>query len=202
MKKLAYMSEKLTRVLRITDAPMSVKGRMVGRYLTTCGVYEYPASDPKAEKWTSRNFEKAHHYDETFRSIEDMKSYQKMLLRHKVKTEILLVAQHTSAFDIGESNDFDGDQILFYFVGIKDGAPVYLELVPPEAAEMTGLFYNAGMTEKEYVWKVGRDYMGWASCSHRAWMTRNLPDEELIDNVMEFADKFGVTNVIVGRIYQ
>ena len=202
MKKLAYMSEKFTRVLRITDAPKSVKNRMVGRYLSNCGIYIYPSSNVKADLWSSKSFEKAKHYDETLRSIEDMRDYQKMLKRHGYTTNILLVSKQVAAFDIGESNDFDGDQILFYFVGIKDGAPVYLELVPPEAAEMTGLFYNAGMTEKEYVWKVGRDYMGWAPCSHRAWKTRNMPDEELIDNVKEFAKRFGVTNLMVGRLYR
>lgn len=200
MKRLEYMSEKFTRVLRITDAPISVKGRMVGRFLTTCGTYVYPSSNAKADLWSSKSFEKAKHYDETLRSIEDMLDYQKMLKRHGYTTNILLVSEQVAAFGIC-SGDFDGDDIFFYFVGIKDGAPVYLELVPPEATKVTGLFDNAGMTEKEYVWKVGRDYMGWASCSHRAWKTRNLPDEELIDHVNEFAEKFGVTNLMVGRIY-
>lgn len=203
MKKLAYMSEKFTRVLQITDAPKSVKSRMVGRYLTNCGVYEYPASDPKAEQWASRNFEKAHHYDETLRSIEDMESYQKMLLRHKVKTEILLVAQHTSAFAIGESNDFDGDQIFFYFTGIdSNGHQVFLRLMHPDAAKVLLSKYGSKLSEKEYPWKVGEDFMVWEGSPAHSWMFKNLPDEELIDNVNEFAEKFGVTNLIVGRLYR
>ena len=203
MKKLAYMNEKFTRVLRITDAPKSVKKRMVGRYLTTCGTYVYPSSNTKADLWSSKSFEKAKHYDETLRSFENMESYQKMLKRHGYTTNILLVSEHVATFDIGESNDFDGDRILFYFTGInKEGHQVFLGLLSPAAAKILLFKPESKLTEKKYPWKVGDDFMIWKPHATTAWMTRNLPDEELIDNVREFADKFGVTNVIVGRIYQ
>ena len=203
MKKLAYMSEKFTRVLRITDAPKSVKKRMVGRYLTTCGTYEYPSSNVKADLWSSKSFEKAKHYDETLRSIEDMLDYQKMLKRHGYTTNILLVSDHVAAFDIGESNDFDGDQILFYFTGIdSNGHQVFLRLMHPDAAKVLLSKYGSKLSEKEYPWKVGEDLMVWDGSPVHSWMFRNLPDEELIDNVNEFAEKFGVTNLMVGRLYR
>ena len=44
--------------------------------------------------------------------------------------------------------------------------------------------------------------MVWEGSSAHCWMIRNLPDEELIDNVNEFAEKFGVTNLMVGRLYR
>jgi hypothetical protein len=209
MKKLAYMNEKFTRVLQITDAPKSVKNRMVGRYLTNCGLYIYPSSNVKANLWTSKSFEKAKHYDETLRSIEDMRDYQKMLKRHGYATNILLVSNHVAAFDIGQSNDFDGDQISFYFTGIdNDGQQVFLRLMSPDAAKAL-LFYakpGSGLTEselmKEYPWKVGEDFMVWERSPAHSWMTRNLPDEELIDHVNEFAKEFGVTNLMVGRLYR
>lgn len=203
MKKLAYMSEKFTRVLQITDAPKSVKSRMVGRYLTTCGTYVYPSSNVKVDLWSSKSFEKAKHYDETLRSIEDMRDYQRMLKRHGYTTNILSVSQHVAAFDIGESNDFDGDQISFYFTGIDSGGlQVFLRLMHPDAAKALLFKYGSKLSEKEYPWKVGEDFMVWEGSSAHTWMFRNLPDEELIDNVNEFAEKFGVTNVMVGRIYR
>lgn len=209
MKKLTYMSEKFTRVLQITDAPKSVKNRMVGRYLSNCGLYIYPSSNVKADLWSSKSFEKAKHYDETLRSIEDMRDYQKMLKRHGYTTNILLVSKQVAAFDIGESNDFDGDRILFYFTGIdSDGRQVFLRLLHPSAAKAL-LFYakpGSKLTESElmdeYPWKVGEDFMVWEESSVHSWMTMNLPDVELIDHVNEFAKKFGVTNLMVGRIYR
>ena len=44
--------------------------------------------------------------------------------------------------------------------------------------------------------------MFWDGSPANSWMTRNLPDEELIDHVNEFAEKFGVTSLMVGRIYR
>ena len=202
MKKLAYMNEKFTRVLQITDAPKSVKSRMVGRYLTNCGLYIYPKSNAKADLWSSKSFEKAKHYDETLRSIEDMQEYQQMLKRHGYTINILLVSQHVAAFDIGESNDFDGDQISFYFTGIdSNGHQVFLRLMSPDAAKALLFKYGSKLSEKEYPWKVGEDFMVWEESHVHSWMTRNMPDEELIDNVNEFAEKFGVTNLMVGRLY-
>lgn len=203
MKKLAYMNEKFTRVLQITDAPKSVKNRMVGRYLTDLGAYTYPRSAKTADRWSSRSFDKAHRYQETLADMEAMASYQKMLKFRGYTTNILLVSEHVAAFDIGESNDFDGDQISFYFTGIdSNGHQVFLRLMSPDAAKALLFKYGSKLSEKEYPWKVGEDFMVLEGSSAHTWMFRNLPDEELIDNVNEFAEKFGVTNLMVGRLYR
>lgn len=200
MKKLAYMSEKFTRVLQITDAPKSVKNRMVGRYLSNCGLYIYPSSNVKANLWSSKSFEKAKRYDETLRSIEDMRDYQKMLKRHGYTTNILLVSEHVEAFDIGDDNEFDGDRILFYFTGIdSDGQRTSLSLVSPTMLAYLKKEVKLNLVDK---YKVRDDIMIWRHDPKTTWLCRALPDQELLDKINACAEEYGITNVIVGRLYK
>ena len=131
MKKLAYVGERFTRALRITDAPDEQKN-LIGRYLTVNGAYSKGLSDKSINQWTSTDFNRAYRYSEETGDIEVMVEYQEFLRKRNVNTEILLVVDHTSAFVLGERSDFDGDQVLFYVTGISDGQSTFLSLVSPD----------------------------------------------------------------------
>ena len=199
MKKLAYISEKYTRVLRITGAPDGQKN-LIGRYLTANGAYSKGLSDKSTNRWTTTNFNRALRYREDYVDIEVMTDYQEFLRKRNVNTEILLVVDHTSAFVLGESNDFDGDQAQFYFTGIdSEGQSTHLSLASPD------LFaYLKKETRLNIVdtYKVRDDIMIWRHDPKAAWLCRALPDQELLDKINACAEEYGITNVIVGRLYR
>ena len=203
MKKLAYMEQRYTRVLRITDVTNTTKKRrelLVGRYLTTNGSYSKDNTVTAANGWTSVDFNDARRYNETMSDIDDMIDYQRFLKKHNVHTEILLVVDHTSAFVLGENNDFDGDQVQFYFTGIdSEGQSTHLSLVSPDMFAYLKKETRLNIVDK---YKVRDDIMLWRHDPKAAWLCRALPDQELLDKINACAEEYGITNVIVGRIYR
>ena len=198
MKKLAYMGERFTRVLRITEAPDEQKD-LIGRYLTVNGGYSKGLSDKSINQWTSTDFNRALRYSEEPGDIEVMVEYQEFLRKCDVNTEILLVVDHTSAFVLGESNDFDGDQVQFYFTGIRDGQSIFLSLTSPDLFSCLKKDTKLNLVDK---YKVRDDIMIWRHDPKAAWLCRALPDQELMTKINACAEEYGVTNVIVGRIYR
>ena len=198
MKKLAYVGERFTRALRITDAPDEQKN-LIGRYLTVNGAYSKGLSDKSINQWTSTDFNRAYRYSEETGDIEVMVEYQEFLRKRNVNTEILLVVDHTSAFVLGESNDFDGDQVLFYVTGISDGQSTFLSLVSPDMFSYLKKNARLNIVDK---YKVRNDIMIWRHDPKTAWLCRALPDQELLDKINACAEEYGVTNVRVSRIYE
>lgn len=195
MKKLAYVGEMFTRVLRITGAPDEQKD-LIGRYLTVNGGYSKGLTDKFINQWTSTDFNRALRYSEEPGDIEVMVEYQEFLRKRNVNTEILLVIDHTSAYVLGESNDFDGDQVLFYFAGIGPNGHMWFLTIIDERV------FDSISKPGSPKFKVGESVMYWDDMSALAWQTRHLPDEELMNNIKAAAAARGVTNVIVGRIYK
>ena len=198
VKKLAYVGERFTRVLRITEAPDGQKN-LIGRYLPINGAYSTGLTDKFINQWTSTDFNRALRYSEEPGDIEVMMEYQEFLRKRNVNTEILLVVDHTSAFVLGESNDFDGDQVLFYFHGISDGQSIFLSLVSPDMFSYLKKDARLNLVDK---YKVRDDIMIWRHDPKTAWLCRALPDQELLDKINACAEEYGVTNVIVSRIYK
>lgn len=195
------MREKYTRALRIIEAPDHQKDLLVGKYLIMHGSYENSKTEKSASRWTSDDIYRARKYDETLDSIDHMQEYRELLNKHDIKTEILVVCEHVTAFSQGESPDFDGDDVWFYFTGISsdDGHQVFLSLISSDHFDYLKKNVRLNIVD---TFKVGDDIMIWRNTFDKAWKFRSVPDTELSDKVNACAKEYGITNVTLGRMYQ